>query len=448
MQVPVRLTQESLFGFLTSTRLPIVSSVAAVVRWISLGLAIVGFGFAGYCFVAFDEPWWSAELPWSGAVPALVSAPIFVVAWWHWREKRLQRAATFMFVALFLLSILANWPRGAFSPAWYLHPFLSLLATIGLGVLPGLGLTLVAVSAMLFAGLRQGDVPDAGLTDLWIHVTSLSGLTLASALAGAITNRLVFMALTTAESQRRKNLESSRALRYREKLLRHALRVETVGDLAGMVCHQLRNVHQVLIGHVALGEMADDDERRHRLRMIEATLKETQPLLDQLMRMAHPDEGSITACDLGVALRQFCDQARLVLPSGIEITCSSPDEPQFALLNPEGLRHALWNLVINARQALGSAGRIDLRCQATRHQVWIEVADDGPGIPDEARERIFDPYFTTKPLGQGTGLGLTAVARYVRGSNGAIQLESEVGHGTTFRLRFPRASKVAGSRSA
>jgi len=447
VRVPIRMSQESLFGFLTSTRLPVVSSFAAVIRWISLGLGIAGVLHAGYCLLAWDDGWWSASLPWSGALPALVSSPLFLVAWWYWRQKRLQRAATTLFVALFALSILANWPRGTFSPAWYLHPFLSLLATMCLGVIPGLTLTLLAVTALLVSGMRS-TAAEALPTDLWVHATSLASVTLASALAGAIANRLVFMALLTAESQRRKTFESSRALRHREKLLRHALRVETIGDLAGMVCHQLRNTFQVLLGHVTLGGMADDAERVRRLGMIERTLDETRPLLDQLMFMAHPDEGTTTRCDLVSVLQHFHEQARLVIPKSIELECSVPDEPQLVMLNPRGLAHALWNLVINARQAIQSEGRITLRCVGSKHQVWIEVGDTGSGIPKELHERIFDPYFTTKPPGQGTGLGLTAVARFVRGSNGVVHVESEPGHGATFRLQFPRAAKSSEVQSA
>jgi two-component system, NtrC family, sensor kinase len=101
------------------------------------------------------------------------------------------------------------------------------------------------------------------------------------------------------------------------------------------------------------------------------------------------------------------------------------------------MMHVLWNLAINARQAIKGEGSITLRCGQDRHQVWVEVADTGSGIPKDVQSRIFDPYFTTKPMGQGTGLGLTAVARFVRGSNGIVQVESEPGHGTVFRLRFP-----------
>lgn len=417
-----------------------VSSVAAFIRWISLGLAVAGASYGLFCLLAYDHPWWSAELPWSGALPALASAPLFAAAFRYWRLHRLQRAAFAMFVGLFTLSILANWPRGAFSPAWYLHPLLSLLATVCLGVVPGLCLTLGAVVSMLGATWAVHSGEQTGLVDIWVHSTSLASLTLASSLAGAITNRLVFLALVTAEAQRRKNFESSRALRYRERLLRHALRVETVGDLAGLVCHQLRNTYQILIGHVTLAETADEAERVHRLGMIEQTLRDTQPLLDELMRMAHPDEGRTVACDLNEVLRGFYEQASLVLPKTIEVSCTVADDPQWVVLNPQGLTHALWNMVINARQAMNGSGRIDLRCIAERNQVWVEVADTGPGIPVEVRDKIFDPYFTTKPPGQGTGLGLTAVARFVRSSNGAIQVLCE--GGTTFRMRFPRTASV------
>jgi signal transduction histidine kinase len=173
--------------------------------------------------------------------------------------------------------------------------------------------------------------------------------------------------------------------------------------------------------------------------MIEKVLDETRPLLDELMRLAHPEDGAVASVDVAVLLREFHDQASRVLPSGITLGLDSPESLPPVLLNGSGLAHALWNLIINAKQAISGDGRIDLRAGSDRHQVWVEVADTGSGIPKEVRERIFDPYFTTKPKGQGTGLGLTAVARFVRGSNGLVQVDSMPGQGTTFRLRFPTA---------
>lgn len=450
MRTPLQISEESLFGFLASTKLPVVSSLSALIRWISLGLAVLCGVFGVVCLVILDGGLWSAELPWSGALPALLAAPLFLGAWTDWRAGRMQRAAITLFVALFLFTTLANWKRGAFSPAWYLEPILSLLATMCLGVVPGLLLTLVSTSALLAAAVWSVDTPwPAELAgSLWQHTTSLASLSLASALAGAIVNRLVFMALLTAESQRRKNFESSRALRYREKLLRHALRVETVGDLAGMVCHQLRNTFQVLMGHATMASMAGDDERERRLNMIQDTLQQAGPLLDQLMRLAHPDEGSTVAVDVVPVLRQFHEQASRVIPGRIQLTLEAPEAAPSVMLNPHGLVHVLWNLVINARQAIAGDGAITLRCGSDRHQVWIEVVDTGCGMTKDVQQRIFDPYFTTKPPGQGTGLGLVAVARFVRGSNGLIQVESEKERGTTFRLRFPCAADLKLSNSA
>jgi signal transduction histidine kinase len=441
VRVPIHLSQESLFGFLTSTRLPVVSSLSTLICWISLGLGCACVAGAVASMFA-DGGFWSARLPWSGALPALAAAPWFLTAWWQWRSHRLQRAATLLFVALFTLTILANWPRGVFSPAWYVHPVLCLVATVSLGVTPGLLLTMMTVGALLLATRLSPSGPGAGEVDPWQHSTSLAAVVLASALAGAIVNRLVFMALMTAEAQRRKNFESSRALRHREKLLRHALRVETIGDLAGMVCHQLRNTFQVLMGHVTLAGLVDDSDRARRLELIEKTLEQARPLLDQLMRMAHPDEGSPIACDVNELLEQFHRQARLVLPESIQITWEPAAGVAPVLLDPQGLMHSLWNLVINAKQAIQGEGCIRLRAGIDSHQVWIEISDSGCGMTPEVQAKIFDPYFTTKPPGQGTGLGLTAVARFVRGSSGLIQVDSAVGNGTTFRLRFPRAAYV------
>lgn len=409
----------------------------------SLGLGAAGLGYAAICLVWFDGGLWSAGLWWSGALPSLAAAPVFILAWLDWRRHRMQRAATLLFIGLFAFTILANWPRGTFSPAWYLHPVLALLATTCLGVIGGLLLTLAAVSTLLLGTwMNAGAVTGTSqLPEAWMHAASLSAVTLASALAGAISNRLVFLTLRAAEAQRRKNFDAGRALRHRERLLRHALRVETVGDIAGMVCHQLRNTFQVLHGHVTLARMGGTDDREDRLHKIEQTLEHATPLLQQLMHMAHPDEGTTVSCGLSTVLREFHEQASLVLPSSIRITCEVPSHVPDVLLNPHGLVHALWNLVINAKQAIEGEGTIALRCGSDAHQVWIEVSDTGAGIPQDARERIFDPYFTTKPAGQGTGLGLAAVLRFVRSSSGIVQVDSQTGRGTTFRLRFPQAAE-------
>ena len=114
----------------------------------------------------------------------------------------------------------------------------------------------------------------------------------------------------------------------------------------------------------------------------------------------------------------------LVLPATIEVGFGPSEEPLQVRVDPRGLEQALWNLAINARHAMADGGTLQLRTGVDDGYAFVSVADSGPGIPEDIQRRIFDPYFTTKPRGQGTGLGLAAVDRFVRGSRGRVRLES------------------------
>lgn len=106
---------------------------------------------------------------------------------------------------------------------------------------------------------------------------------------------------------------------------------------------------------------------------------------------------------------------------------------------PSQINQVFLNLLVNAAQAMpeGRRGVIRLRCGQREDWVWIEVADDGCGIPPENLKRIFDPFFTTKPVGKGTGLGLSLAHGIIERHHGRIEVESEVGRGTTFRVWLP-----------
>ncbi|GAB4142228.1 MAG: hypothetical protein Fur0037_09310 [Planctomycetota bacterium] len=438
MQASAPVSQESVFEFLASTRLPIVWRLASVTRLVALGLACASVAYGSFALFWWEDGLWNPALPWSGALPSLVSAPLYFLAWRNARGGRMQAAALRLFSALFLLSILATWDRGAFCAAWYLQPFLCLLATCCTGVVAGLAMTLVAVAALLLAAWKAplGAPPEA-LPSVWLHAMSLSAVTLASALAGAILHKLVLSALIVAEEERREIADSRKALRYREKLLRHALRVETVGDLAGMVSHQLRNAYQVMSGHASLAEIGDASQRAEHLARIADVLRDSRPLLDELMGLAHPEEGKPCKLDLNEFCEKFHAKARRLLPSAIELSLSTSPRRLFVEVNPRGLEHALWNLVMNARHAIEDAGEIEISTVAFGDHAGLAVRDTGSGIPEDVKARIFDPYFTTKPPGQGTGLGLVAVERFVRSSKGRVDVESEPEKGATFRLLFP-----------
>jgi signal transduction histidine kinase len=98
------------------------------------------------------------------------------------------------------------------------------------------------------------------------------------------------------------------------------------------------------------------------------------------------------------------------------------------------------NLLVNAAHAMpeGKRGTINIRCHSANEEVWIEIADTGVGIAKENLQRIFDPFFTTKPIGKGTGLGLSLSYGIIEKHHGRIEVQSEPGVGTTFRVILPR----------
>ena len=135
----------------------------------------------------WGEALWSAHAPWGGALPSLLSAPLYGYAWWSMRRGRLQLAGLLLFAALLCVSVLASWLRGAFYPGWYAQPILAMLASCCLGIVPGLSLALVAAIAMSLAPLEREQALLPGIqSDLWLHSMSLIALTLGSALTGVL----------------------------------------------------------------------------------------------------------------------------------------------------------------------------------------------------------------------------------------------------------------------
>ena len=436
-----------MLDFLEDAGLPFLGRLGSLLRSASFGLLLVSVAY-GVATATLGGGMWNAEALWGGAIPSLVSAPFYALAWNGARHGRLARSGFWLFAALFCLSTLASWPRGCFYPGWYAQPFLCLLASACLGIVPGLSLALVAACALAASPLSGDGLPGTVVdAEMWVHSISLMALSLASALTGVLLHKVLVAALEAGARHRIEKLDTARALRQSEKLLRHALRVDTVGDLAGLVSHQLRNAFQVMIGHVTLNTLDGEDRSSERLRMVGDALMQSRPLLDQLMRLAHPDDGIVEECDLAAWMVEFVERALRVMPSSVEVKFEPSTAKMPVQLDLRGLEHALWNLAINARHAMDNGGMLTIGATIDDGMACVSIADTGCGIPHELQQRIFDPYFTTKPVGQGTGLGLTAVARFVLSSQGRIDVESEPGKGAKFVLRFPLAPASASGQA-
>jgi len=138
---------------------------------------------------------------------------------------------------------------------------------------------------------------------------------------------------------------------------------------------------------------------------------------------------------------------RRCVGAGIELACSlSTDLPEITA-DPAQINQVLVNLVVNALQAMPQGGTLTVRTHTGAGDVSLMVEDTGIGMSPEVQERVFVPFFTTKDVGQGTGLGLPVVHGIVASHGGTIQIESEVGRGTRFVIRFPAAERQDAERN-
>jgi signal transduction histidine kinase len=148
--------------------------------------------------------------------------------------------------------------------------------------------------------------------------------------------------------------------------------------------------------------------------------------------------------DLVAALKEWEVMVRRLLGSRFELRIESDPGTPAIHADPGQVLQVVLNLAINARDAMRDGGSITIRTSGRRKdgREWtaLEVQDAGSGIPPEVRRHIFEPFFTTKKEGKGTGLGLATVHGIVAQSGGFIEVESEVGRGTLFRVHFPRAT--------
>ena len=371
-----------------------------------------------------------------GSLPWLLTAPLFFAAYGWARRRYFLLCGAWLAWGFFLLCLLEVMPRGVTSPGWHVQPLLIVLVSGIFGVLHGLSMALVAAASVAIAAWRHDPqlLPPA---QTWVQALPLIVVVLSAGLLGSLLHKSMQAVLSIEVEQRQRLGAVLRALRQRERLLQHAMRIGTIGDMASMVVHQLRNQFQLMLGCVAVAERESATEKDRRLRQIRDTVLSASAMLEPLLQLAHPGEDRLERVDLGSCCAAVVERIRRILPASIDVQIETEDG-LLVRVNPGDLEHALLNLIINAKQAMGRAGVLTIRAQRRDHaHVQLVVSDTGHGIAPEHRPNLFKPYFTTKPVGEGTGLGLAAVARFMRFAGGDVEVESEPGHGATFTLIFP-----------
>jgi PAS domain S-box-containing protein len=241
-----------------------------------------------------------------------------------------------------------------------------------------------------------------------------------------------------------------------DEQLRQAQKMEAVGQLTGGVAHDFNNVLTVITGTIEIlaEEVSDRPDLAAITRLISEAADRGAELTAHLLAFARKQPLQPRDTDVNRLIVESAKLMRPTLGEHVEIESMLADSIWPALIDPGQLSSALLNLAINARDAMPNGGKLTLETRnvvldesyAAVHSdvragnyVLIAVSDTGVGIPESIRDRVFDPFFSTKEVGRGTGLGLSMVYGFVKQSDGHIKVYSEEGFGTTFKLYLPRA---------
>ena len=241
------------------------------------------------------------------------------------------------------------------------------------------------------------------------------------------------------------------------KFLR-AQRMQTVGALAGGIAHDLNNMlAPILLGTELLRNGMAGASRDQILETMWKSAKRSSEVVRQILAFSRGVGGKSSLVQLNQVVADMVRLAQETFPPAIEIHTRIDEGLKTMEGNPTQLHQVLLNLCVNSRDAMPRGGSLtietrnaQLKDKKTRWQpapvsgdyVLVTVADSGAGMSEEVKGLIFEPFFTTKEIGKGTGLGLSTVQGIVKSHSGFVEIESEVGKGTTFHLYFPAVTQI------
>lgn len=250
-----------------------------------------------------------------------------------------------------------------------------------------------------------------------------------------------------------RDVSAAKALQLAEEKLRQSQKMEAVGQLTGGVAHDFNNLLTVISTSAALlRRKTTSEERRERaIDAIARTVTRAARLTGQLLAFARRQALTPAVFDAADNVKAILEMIGTLVGARIEV-CTTMEDGCFIDADPGQFDTAIVNMAVNARDAMEGSGKLSVTVQrlsqlpglrlhpaAQGDHVAVSVVDTGCGISQENLERIFEPFYTTKPVGQGTGLGLSQVFGFVKQSGGDVDVRSELGKGTSFTLYFPLA---------
>jgi PAS domain S-box-containing protein len=222
-------------------------------------------------------------------------------------------------------------------------------------------------------------------------------------------------------------------------------RLAAVGQLAAGIAHDFNNIMGTIIlySELLLGSGVRSPEDTERLKTIFQQAQRGANLTSQVLDFSRRTVMERHPMDLIALLHEMGGLLGQTMPENIRIELEIPDEKLMVIGDPTRMQQVFMNLALNARDAMPDGGNITFRVLSTEQsgQVLIQVSDTGSGIPSGVLPHIFEPFYTTKPQGEGTGLGLSQVYGLIKQHDGSVEVSSEVGEGTTFSIQLPLVSE-------
>lgn len=263
-------------------------------------------------------------------------------------------------------------------------------------------------------------------------------------------NCIAFVADLTERKQ------AQETLRRTEERLRQSQKMEAIGSLAGGVAHDFNNLLSVILSYSSLlvAELKHPDPMRADLEEIQLAARRAADLTRQLLAFSRRQILQPVCVNLNDVVSQTDKMLRRLIGEDIELTTVRAPALGMVMVDPSQIEQLIMNLAVNARDAMPRGGKLLIETMdvlldgayAAGHakvtpgpHVLLAVTDTGLGMDKAIQARMFEPFFTTKEKGQGTGLGLSTVFGIVEQSAGTIEVDSELGQGTTFKIFFPRA---------
>jgi signal transduction histidine kinase/DNA-binding response OmpR family regulator len=237
--------------------------------------------------------------------------------------------------------------------------------------------------------------------------------------------------------------------RHLEEQLTQARKMEAVGQLTGGVAHDFNNLLTVVLGNadILLRRIEDQPNVVKHLTAIRAAADKGQTLTRQLLAFSRRQQLNPSVVDLNGLIRDFLPLMKQAVGEGVAIELELGSEPLHALVDPTHLETALLNLAVNARDAMDSDGVLTIHARRAAGEDGaafgeIRVSDNGTGMSAEVADRVFEPFYTTKDIGRGSGLGLSQVYGFVAQSGGRVEVDSAPGEGAAFTLTLPLTTEL------